>query len=245
MKCKKCGSNLDIDTAVCPYCGTENPVAKKHREDMERFEKDYRATKDEVIKNTGKFNQKAFKITAIAVTVAFLTLSILLVGFNNAIAYRVYRNRITASSGKYLNEIKALIEEENPLELARFVDGKNISVGYDRDTEGIRYAIYVARNYSELFRYVMDIAACKSPRYSDKTPGYMTEYLKYILSYSEEGLERDGELQHYFDAVYNDSVLLLRTYMNLSEEDGENLKSYSDGKLALVIEEAYNETVKE
>ena len=62
MKCKSCGANLEIDTAFCPYCGKANPVAKKHREDMARFEKDYKDTKKAVISSSKKFNRKTFYI---------------------------------------------------------------------------------------------------------------------------------------------------------------------------------------
>ncbi len=245
MKCKNCGSNLDIDTAVCPFCGTPNPVAEKHREDMARFEKDYRHTKAEVIGNSKKFNGRTFRVAAIAVTVAFVAISVLLVGFNGALSFKLHKTRLKIESKKYMPEIGTLIEEEEPLALARLAQGKDIRFDYTPETEGIRYAIFVSQNYSDLFAYVMKLAANRHPSYFDQTAVYITDALNYIKRYSEEGYKRDESLKHFFDAVRSEAVLLIKTYMNLSEEDAENLLTYSDGKLLLVIEEALNEKVKD
>ena len=37
MKCKNCNANLQIEDEKCPYCGAENPYAKKHRADMKKY----------------------------------------------------------------------------------------------------------------------------------------------------------------------------------------------------------------
>lgn len=70
MKCKNCGSNLEIENAYCPYCGRENPFAKKHRDDMKKYASDYNSTKDEVISRSRNVNTKAVKAAVIALTVA-------------------------------------------------------------------------------------------------------------------------------------------------------------------------------
>ena len=52
MKCQCCGGNLNIEDKFCPQCGILNPFAVKHQEEMERYEDDYRQTKEDMLKRS-------------------------------------------------------------------------------------------------------------------------------------------------------------------------------------------------
>ena len=52
MKCKNCNANLQIEDEKCPYCGAENPFAKKHRADMKKYAGEFASTREEVLENS-------------------------------------------------------------------------------------------------------------------------------------------------------------------------------------------------
>jgi len=53
MNCKYCGGRITLETKECPSCGIETPFAKQHAKDMERFEEEFRETKEYVKSKTG------------------------------------------------------------------------------------------------------------------------------------------------------------------------------------------------
>ena len=75
MKCQHCGNNLNIEDRFCPYCGQPNPFAVKHQEEMDRYEKDYQETKEDVLEQSSRFNRHTVRITIIAVLVALIAVT--------------------------------------------------------------------------------------------------------------------------------------------------------------------------
>ena len=72
MKCQCCGGNLNIEDKFCPQCGILNPFAVKHQEEMERYEHDYRQTKEDMLKRSSIYNRRNLKITIIAVLITLI-----------------------------------------------------------------------------------------------------------------------------------------------------------------------------
>lgn len=238
MKCRSCGANLEIDTAFCPYCGKANPVAKKHREDMARFEKDYRTTKKEVLTNTGRFNRRTLRITAVAVTVAALAIMILSLVFNESLAYSHYRARTERESINYLEDIKALVEERDYLALDRLVNEKDIRAGYrDEGLGRFRYVLNANRNYADLFESLM--RADYSSSYGSSMAGTLSSSVFHVFKNVKDGREHGfDEFEGYYTDIVRDTLLLLETCLNMDKEQTAELTDVSEARLTLAIEEA-------
>lgn len=240
MKCKYCGANLEIDTPFCPYCGKENPIAKQHREDMAKFERDYKETKKEVLTNSKKFNLRTLRITVVAVTVAAFAILILLLVFNDELSYSHYRNKAEKYSINYLDEIKTLVDGRDYLTLARLINSKNIRVSYINKTEleDYRYVMNAARDYEQLFSSVMRVAGGGNS--ASGMPGTIAGEIRYIFKDIKQGRDEDeaGRFSDYYSDVERDTILLMETCFGMDKETAESLPGLSDAKLNLAIEEA-------
>ena len=75
MKCQGCGYNINIEDKFCPHCGRPNDFALEHNESMEKFEEEFRSTKEEVVTNSKRFNSYTGKITIIALLALLICLS--------------------------------------------------------------------------------------------------------------------------------------------------------------------------
>lgn len=237
MKCKYCNSNIDIDTEVCPYCGKENHIAKKHREDMAKYSEDYKATKEDVLKNSKKFNRKTFRTTAVAITVAFIAISFCLVIFNFDIADTVYHIKKDRESSKYADQIFELMEADDYLGLTRLVNSEEISYYSIPELKDIYMSVYVARNYSNLFSEVM-----KTVKDDETHSSYFVENVNNALVqiYKYASMECDDELYVRFcNDAKRDALLLLEYYLDMPKVKTEALEGMTDGQRILAIEEAY------
>lgn len=238
MKCANCGSNLDLETRFCPYCGTENKAAKQHVADMEKYAKDYKATKDEVLTNSRKFNAKTFKITVVAVTIAAIALLILLCVNVGNLNREYSRGRKSAKAEKYYSEIVDLMQRDDYFALYELIERENIYFNYGTklydfyDVRGITY--YFANAYS-------DIMMALQPGGNER--GYIAQNLsdcvKTILT--KETDSKEALVIQYVSDVQRDTKLLLKTYLNMTDEELEDYMTLTDAGKALLIEEKYNE----
>ena len=185
-------------------------------------------------------NRRNIRIAASVITVIFLIGLVILWCLADELSYKVYRQKSYDNTVLYISDIREAVEKEKPLDVARIADGQNISLNWDDETESLRHAVYMSRNYSNLFSDIMRIAAGTSTSYSSYTPGNITSELQYVLKYADEGRERNPEFTHFYDAVERDTLYMLRTWLYITD-DAATLKSYSDGQLRVLIEEAFNE----
>lgn len=242
MKCRFCNSNLDIDAAVCPYCGKENPVAKKHREDMAKYTADYKATKEDVLKNSRKFTGKTFKVAALAVTVTAFVIMICLVIFNDRLGRDIARAKRDKENEQYTPRVMSLIEEEEYLELTRFISAKNISYYAIPELTDVYEIVHVANSYTKIFNELIEMTTANGVR-STYTVDNINEGLRVMYKYC--GLQKDSELYTKFCAdAKRDTLLLLEYYLDMPKEKTEALETMTDGQRILAIEEAYNAKIQ-
>ena len=109
MKCQHCGNNLNIEDKYCPYCGQPNPFAVKHQEEMERFEKDYQETKEDVLEQSSRFNRHTVRITIIAVMVALIALTCFLLAKADDIRWWQMEKAIEAEAPAHREAIQQLM----------------------------------------------------------------------------------------------------------------------------------------
>lgn len=239
MKCKNCGNNLEIDNAFCPYCGTPNPVAKKHREDMKKYERDYDATKREVLSNSRRVSDRAIKITAIALTVAAIAVLIPFVSRTDSLGRSAQKSKAASNSEQYLPQLQELIKAEDYLavnELAKAHMLNQYSV-YD----GKYSAVFsVSSMYSDLLQEIGIVLDKKGqiPNGAFSTIGWD---IKSIGSRVKDKYDISEECEEYLKHIERDTILLLETYLNISEEQYYEMQNISDSKRNLMVEEAVNE----
>ena len=242
LKCRKCGANLEMEMSCCPYCGTENPFAKQHREDMKRFTNDYKKTKAEVIDNSRRFNRRTFRITWIAVTAAAFILVIFLSAFNDKLVYLKDARKETKNTKLYAEDALEYIRNDDYIGFYMFLGNKNISI-YDTDVfddyGDVRSA---SLHYYEIYCSVLKAAM----------PGYIykksdAENLAYdiTLAYRARDDAYDtknsgfvcDEAKNYLDHLVRDMELMLKEYLGLSDEAVETLRNSTEAQRNVMLEE--------
>lgn len=238
MKCKYCGSNLEIDNAFCPYCGKENPVAKKHREDMAAYSKEYADTKKEVIDNSRKFNKKNFKLTVIMATVAAVLAVLMLGVFCEDLSYDHYRNERIRRTKRYVGEVEQYIEEADVIALADLVSREDLWTGGTEELSKYSSSIRVSGAYRSIFASVL------KAKNGEKISQYYAENVSTELmtmrrcALSEES---DETIKSFYEKAYLDVKHMLKIYLGIDEDTLSKLDDMTQGELEVMFEEAFYE----
>lgn len=240
MKCAKCGSNLEIDMAFCPYCGASNPVAEKHRADMAKYSKDYEKTKEEVIGNSKRFNTKTLKITVLAVTIAAVAATIILCIF--------MVDRGGRYSWKYIKKdpekeamVKELVAECDYIGLYDYFESEHFRFDYGTENTDYNDLMRISTLYNELY---VEILRTKQPMINfNDVSGNITSKIISINNYCKWKYKKE-DITYFLSSMKRDMGLMLETYLGLSREQVESLDSLSDANLGLLIEEALSDVIE-
>lgn len=245
MKCTNCGNNLNIDDERCPFCGTENKVAKKHRDDMLKYSVDYDNTRNKVISKSRSVNQKAIKITAVAITLAAVVVLVVLMINKNRLANNHYHDSSKGSIEDEKEQIEVLLEKEDYLALDRLIKAKKLtSVDYWEDSY---YDVFsLTSEYSSVFSSIMDAFDGNYKEIHKKAEAVERSVMNfedrlYYMSEIPAGCEQ------YVQHMSEDIKLLLKTYFNISESRYEEIfysSALEESERVGMIEEAIDEYYK-
>ena len=104
MKCPHCGAQIGLEEKYCPFCGLPNEFARKHQEDMDRYEQEFQQTQSEVYQKTRHFTSLTVPLTVIFV---LILLNIVFCFCSQKLGYRLRSSKATDSQpsqqapGKY------------------------------------------------------------------------------------------------------------------------------------------------
>lgn len=98
MKCVNCGADISIEDAICPFCKSENPYYKAHREDMQNYEQEYQETKAKVVSKANRFTRKSINITICVICVLILFIEILVLSNIRNINYDLLEKKNTKNA---------------------------------------------------------------------------------------------------------------------------------------------------
>jgi len=251
MKCKHCGNNLRIEDAFCPYCGEPNEFAKKHREEMKKFEQDYEETKKEVLENTGKLNKKTVRITVIAVLIALVALMAFLNSKAWDIRYSMRQKNIELNASKITANVEEYMEERDYVGLFNYMyqnDSTYSDVLDDYLTvyqESHYYTNFLRdltdlvekTNKTDTWRYyslddmVSEVSANVFRVYDGSKP----------LEYSPE--RTSGNKGEYISDMIYEMDSLIMGYFQMSREEVEAMHSMTQSRIDVTLEDAYAKTL--
>lgn len=98
MKCPHCGAQIGLEEKYCPFCGLPNEFARKHQEDMDRYEQEFQQTQSEVYQKTRHFTSLTVPLTVIFVLILLNIVSFVFVAKSWVSAPVFKSNRFTAIS---------------------------------------------------------------------------------------------------------------------------------------------------
>ncbi len=190
MKCKNCGSDLEIGVIYCPDCGFENHMVSEYNliedtefQEMQQKEKELlknQQLKEERLKHQQNLKKKKKKIVLILGIFAALIVASLIIFFAVS-AHQKYNS----FDYQYSEALKAY--EANDFESAVGFADRASSL----DTNNLDAWVLLARaqyklgNIPDALDIMENVYAMSSPEYSDESPETALEFL--ILLYYENG----------------------------------------------------------
>ena len=247
MKCRSCHANLSIEDEKCPYCGTPNPEAIRHRQDMHRFSGEFHQTKSSVLKTSAETAQKYFRIIIICVLSVLVLISFFVLGNSWNITSAIQ----DAQAIKNYQEYSALLDqyeaEDNALAFTALYENHYL-YGVDK-YEGYQHYYRAASSYTYVYYEILDYLEEEDPEYAPKLLEHIFDYLDSYYSYLEQ--------EHYdfymdtgmYDEVHLQAVdrltvkleALLQYAFSLSDEEMESFSQLSSAEKQVLMERKVKE----
>ena len=248
MRCEACNAHLSIEDEKCPYCGTPNPEAIKHRQDMKRFSGEFQKTRSSVLRTARESAGKSMRIVIICIMVVLLILSFLFLGFSWDIASAVTRWQAASNSEKYCAMLDTYEEEGDFLSFVALYDQRSL---YGPDIyEEYRHVYTAASNYSSIYGYITTL--WEKEHWEDGHEDAL-EYLCESLDYHYEYIEREPYDFYYETGAYEQRHLdaveritkkiesLLQLTFSMTEEEMIQFKEFSSAEKQVFIERRFEE----
>lgn len=239
MKCRNCGSNLNILNNTCPYCGTANPHFRKQRENIDRYGMDYEKTKEEVVKKSRHFAGYSVRITLIAV-LAFLNVLFLLLGlYSWDIQYWLQEREVEKMAGQHREALEEYERNFDYIGLYSYFNAHDLH--YSDSLEDFYKVSLACSSFTYLFEDLVMLG--QEGRY--ETDEERIEYIGNHLDTLYECLKpEDYDLPSYYEGNHGkmlermeaDVQALLITYANITQEEAESFPEMSDGRRQVAIE---------
>ena len=245
MKCKFCGSNLQIEDERCPYCGRPNPQYIKHRRAMQAYQEDYQNTKQEVLTHVSKLNRRSVRITIVAVLVALCAVALVLCFMGDEIRDARIERTIAANKAAYTEQIQEYMAEVDPINLYEF--GYRNRLTYSETMDEYNKIFSISMYYQYFYNYTMELMTEgiheKYETLEEKCE-YMARYVENIYENRErQTYDKDycytEDKTAYMDAIVERTELLLKAYYGLSEEEIASVPTLSRARLTILLAEGY------
>lgn len=248
MKCKACNAPLSIEDEKCPYCGTMNPEAVKHRQDMKRFTGEFLQTRSSVLRTASENAGKSMRIVILCVMAVLVILSFAFLANSWNIASAVTKWQAAANSSKYCAMLDQFEEEGDFLSFAALYDQRSL---YGAEAyEEYRHVYTAASNYSSLYGYITTLLEEEPWEGAhENAMKYLCEALDYHYEYLErepyEWLYEAGAYdQRHLDAVNHITVKiegLLQLTFSMTEEEMDAFREFSSAEKQVFIERRFRE----
>lgn len=246
MRCQSCNAHLSIEDEKCPYCGTPNPEAVKHRQDMHRFSGEFLHTRSSVLKTSSETAEKSVRYIILLLMVVLVILSLVFLSNSWKLGFAVTEWKACANRKEYCALLDRYEKEGDYLSFAALYDQKYL---YGIDAFKEYYYIHTAASsYSSIYYYLTELL--EEEQWEDQHEDCI-KYLCNALDYYYEFLEQE----HYtfyeeygaYDEVHLQAVEqlneklenLLRLCLNIPEEDMENFGELSTSEKQVLIERSY------
>lgn len=246
MRCQSCNAHLSIDDEKCPYCGTPNPQAVKHRQDMQRFSGEFSKTRSSVLKTTSENAQKAMRLVIVSVMAVLTILSFLFLANSWNFASLITEWQATANSDKYCAMLDEYEEEGDFLSFVALYDQRSL---YGPEVyEQYRHVYNAASNYRNIYGYILTLM---EEEYWEGAHEDAIGYLCDSLDYHYEYMEREQYEWYYEIGAYDERHLdavermnekienLLQLAFSIPEEDMAGFKDLSAAEKQVFIERRF------
>ena len=247
MKCQHCGNNLNIEDKFCPYCGQPNPFAVKHQEEMERYEKDYQETKEDVLEQSSRFNRHTVRITIIAVLVALIAVTCFLLAKADDIRWWQMEKSVEDQAPQHMEALNEIMENRDYMALYSYMNRNRITY-----TNSLREFDAVYDTTSRYRMFYQNLMTLQAKRADEENYRYYTEsellediardiqaFYEYMKpqDYNKEAYE--GDKMEYMEDLRDHMETMISGYFGISPEEVREMRTMTAARINVLLEDSY------
>ena len=247
MKCESCGGNMGLEDLKCPYCGTPNPFARKHQEEMRRFEKEFAQTRDEVVTSARKTAGRNISIILILVLLLLDMGGFAFASMSSDIAYDMREKKILQEADLHSANLQAYLEDGDYSGFAAYYSCNHLYSLYDVDgVEEYGAVLRAASCYKWLTQdlgYKVQGGSYRFKEYGlSTTCSEMASQITKLWSIEDEfqykkELYLAPDKMVYIEDMRSRTALLLEIYGGLTKAEIRDLPDMSQSRIQKLLEE--------
>jgi hypothetical protein len=214
---------------------------------MDRYEKDYQRTKEDVLERSSRYISRNLKITIIAVLVALIAVCAFVFKNTDDICWEMMERSIASKAETYKHDIDQFMEDNDYLALDAYITRNRII--YSDGFFEYSAVFDVTQQYKYIYDDLMDLH-CK--RAGSENFIYTSEFdtiesiSNKIHSFYEMSTPSEfhpeafqGNKKEYMDALKEHLEIMISGYFGISLEDVAKMNNMSASKICLMLEGAY------
>ena len=246
MKCSKCGRNIGVEVKICPYCNSVNTLAAKHDENIRQYDKKIENTRAEVLESSKKTKGLWIRAILLAVLIA----GIMIMEHQTDRNYHgpdmdaIKERDALEHTAEYTEAMDRYLKEGDYVELAAFIYSHEIPFGDDDYHEYISVN-YCVSDYYECIRHMEAIVLrSRDEDYYDSLESEISSSCRYLQAFmktyeAQREREKNSEYLACIEDMYQDIRAMLRTYMDMSDEETDEFLELSETGMAVRMEEVF------
>ena len=245
MICEKCNRQIGPEDLTCPYCGTKNPFAQTHAENMKEFEASYQKTEHEVVEAAKKTSEWAKR----AAILGALIIGIIIMSIISSINYadpdeeakvrRESEKNIVALS----EDADAYLEQGEYMEFVTFLYAHELMNFPPEEFERFRSVSYVAQDYYDCIETMESmILRSTDSEYFDRLDTDISIFSRdledfYQVYEAQKERETDPKYLAYIDDMKAELEAAMKTYFALDDTALEEFLALSEAQKGVKVEE--------
>ena len=245
MVCENCKHEIGPEQLYCPKCGAKNAFAEKHRENMKQFARAYASTEKEV----SRFRKAVEGLGKKAAILVVLLIAIVICTVISSINYAdpdedAAVRRDTAKHIKaYLQQTEELLQQRDYIGFVSFRYAHELQNFPPEEFERFRRVGYVAEDYYECVTGMEEmILRSDDPDYFDGLDSDIEIFCMYVDGFYEVydvqlEAEKNEVYQGYMRDMEAELLAMLRTYLNMDEDEVQAFLGLSKAQKAVKVRE--------
>ena len=245
MKCPNCGKNIGIEVSECPDCGYANPLARKHNENIRKYDRRFRKTQDNVLASAQKTEGVGIRggifaiLVAVIIILAFVWGAVIAAGEGDTDEDR--KRDALKNKTEYSEQMRGYLEEGDYITFLSFIRYHNIPFDSEPYID-YRKVYYIAdRYYTCVQLWEKILLRSDDPDFWDSSELDISHLCMYTDSFLEVykcnvEIEKNEEFVTYIEDMNSDIRAMFRRYLKMTDQEVDEFLGYSQAKKAVTIE---------
>ena len=245
MICEKCKYEFGPEELRCPRCGTVNPFAVQHEQNMQQFEQSFAATEKEVSRFAKAVEGLGRKAAILVVLLAGIIVSLVISSMNYADPdeEKAVRRDAEKNAAAYAEEADGYLERGEYTEFVSFLYAHELMNFPPKEFDRFRSVQNVAREYYECIILMEEmILRSDDPEYFDGLDTDIRNFCMYLDGFHEvleaqKSSEKNGEYLAYIQDMDTELEAAMRTYFSMDDKELREFWDMSRAQKAVKLSE--------